>query len=295
MLTALLSIAFILALLVIWGLMEPYSYHREEHEANVPGLPDGWVGRRFALIADLHAGMFLANTRTVRRIVARIVEERPDFVLIAGDFVHDTPRAAGKVARLLRPLTDAGIPTYAVLGNHDYAMPTRKDAVREEVAEAVRDALHGIGVRVLENEVVALGAGAPDGEPLYLVGIGAHLPGRDDPKAALAELPDGAPRIAMMHHPASFEAFPPHSGPFTVAGHTHGGQVRVPIVPLWRYMTYVKDTQVYVAGWVMSGEIENYGNPGNHLYITRGIGMSVLPLRLACTPELAVFTLVRPG
>ena len=299
MLTVLMSIALILALFVLWGLVEPYGIERVEHPAVVPNLPEEWRGRRFALISDLHAGMFLANTGTTRRIVARIVEERPDFVLVAGDFVHDTAQAAGRAAELLQPLTRAGIPTYAVLGNHDYAMPTRNDEPRPQVAAAVRDALQGIGVRLLENEAVALGHdgadGASDAGPLYLVGIGAHLPRRDDPKAALAGLPEGAARIALMHHPASFEAFPPHSAPFAVAGHTHGGQIHVPYLPLWKYLTYVKETKVYVGGWVMSGRIDGYGEAGNHLYINRGIGFSVAPLRVGCPPELTVFTLTRPA
>ena len=304
MFDVLMSIGAMLALLALalltWGLLEPYRIDRQEHEAMVPGLPERWSGLRVALIADLHTGAFLANTGTARRIVRRIVAERPALVLVAGDFVHGRKGAAERAAEILRPLTRASIPTYAVLGNHDYAMPTRNDEAREDVAAAVRSALAGIGVRVLAHEAVELeppgGERADPGEtPLYLVGVGAHLPRRSDPGTALASVPEGAPRIVMMHHPASFEGFVAGTAPFAVAGHTHGGQIRLPFAPVWRYLTYVKDTRVYVAGWIASEQIEGYGRPGNRLYVNRGIGFSVAPLRVACPPELTVFTLVRPS
>ena len=121
------------------------------------------------------------------------------------------------------------------------------------------------------------------------MGVGAHVPREDDPQAALAELPGGAPRLVMMHHQESFKAFPADSAPLAVAGHTHGGQFRVPFTPSWPWMSYTREDEVHADGWV-----QNYGEPGNRLYINRGIGFSVLPLRLNCPPELTLFTLA-PG
>ena len=199
---------------------------------------------------------------------------------------------------LVRPLPAAGIPTYAVLGNHDYGMGWPDEVKRAWLARALQKALTEAGVRMLENEAVPLQP--PDNRhrretaghedlPLYLVGIGSHFAHNDKPVHALAQVPHSAPRLAFMHHPASFEAFPARTTPFAMAGHTHGGQVRIPFMPNWTWMTYVKGEKVHADGWIHS-----YGQPGNRLYVNRGIGFSLLPIRINCRPEVTFFTLRRP-
>jgi uncharacterized protein len=285
-----LGLLAVLGLLLVWGLLEPYVLDWQEERAEIAGLPEDWNGRQVAVIADLQVGMWLDNTWTIRRAVAGLVERRPDLVLIAGDFVYhpgsDPAPEISEVVALLRPLTEAGIPTYAVLGNHDYRMPTKQDARDDALASAVRAALEDAGIRVLHNEAVALEPS--QGAPLYLVGVGAHIPGDDRVEAALAQVPDGAARIALMHHPDSFAAFPAGAAPLAVAGHTHGGQFRIPFTPDWTWMSYARDDEVHADGWV-----QDYGAEGNRLYINRGIGFSVVPLRLNCPPEVTVFTLNR--
>ena len=209
----LLGLVALLLALLLWGLIEPYFIDVQEKEGYIPGLPQRWEGQRVALIADYQVGMWLHNTPTVRRIVRKIVKERPACVLIAGDFIYDTRTAIPEAVQLTKPLTDAGLPTYAVFGNHDYAQPTKDDQPDRQLAEDLRKALEDIGVRVLRNEVVTLPLDTPTGasdanEPLYLVGIGAHTPGEDEPALALAQLPEDAPRFVLMHHPTSFAAFP---------------------------------------------------------------------------------------
>lgn len=278
-------------LLGVWGVaVEPRLVDERAETAHLRELPPAWEGRRVALISDLQVGMWLANTDTVRRIVARIVELRPTAVLVAGDLVYealpDPGREAGAAAALLRPLTEAGIPTYAVLGNHDYGT----ERVEGAVASQVRDALRAVRVRVLENEAVPLeAAGAPSGAatpPLYLVGIGAHRPGEDRPAAAVRQVPPGAARLVFMHNPASFPALPAGSAPVALAGHTHGGQVRVPFAPAWTLAALAKRWPQYADGW-----ITGYGEAGNHLYVNRGIGFSVAPVRIGAPPELTLLTL----
>ena len=122
--------------------------------------------------------------------------------------------------------------------------------------------------------------------PLYLVGIGSHWARDDRPAAALAQVPGTAPRFVMMHHPDSFAAFPTSTAPVAVAGHTHGGQIRLPFLPEWSLLTFVKDDEVHADGW-----INGYGQPGNHLYVNRGIGFSLIPIRINCPPEVTIFTL----
>ncbi len=119
-----------------------------------------------------------------------------------------------------------------------------------------------------------------------LVGIGARWPNEDRPEAALSGVSDGAPRFVMMHNPNSFEAFPAGTAPVAVAGHTHGGQVRVPFLAEWSWLKIVEDDEIHVDGW-----IEGFGEPGNQLYVNRGIGFSVAPIRINCRPEITLFTL----
>ncbi len=209
----------LLLLLLAWGvLVEPRLFEVKEENAAIPGLPNEWSGQRIALIADLQIGMWFGNEETDRRIVDRIIQEKPAFVLIAGDFIYkptdederddlereDThafrQEVEGAVA-LVRPLVRAGLPVYAVLGNHDYGM-NHPDSIKN-VAEAVRAGLEGAGIRVLEN--AALPLSLPDykatkensnsATKLYLAGIGSRYAGHDRSAAAVAQIPDGAPRI----------------------------------------------------------------------------------------------------
>ena len=90
----------------------------------------------------------------------------------------------------------------------------------------------------------------------------------------------------MMHNRASFAAFPPQTAPLAVAGHTHGGQIRLPFTPQWSWISLVKGEEVYG-----DGLIKNYGEPGNKLYVNRGMGFSDIPMRINCPPEVTLFTL----
>jgi len=290
----------IVSLLLVWGLIEPYIIDTEEEVAQIPNLPAAWQGQRIAVIADWQVGMWLDNTTTINRIVERLVEEHPALVLVIGDFIYkpgaDPSPEINQAIDLVRPLSQAGITTYAVLGNHDYGMNSKQAPPNEQLAAKVQKSLEAVGVEVFQNEAIALAppkgpnpaTAGMEGVPLYLVGIGAHWPNQDKQKVALAQLPPGVPRFVMMHNPNSFEALPPRSAPVAVAGHTHGGQIRIPFTPGWSWLTFVREDKVHADGW-----IEGYDQPGNHLYVNRGIGFSILPLRINCPPEITLFTLQR--
>lgn len=300
---AALTLATVLALLIPWGLLEPrLIIDQENRSASIPALPSAWQGKRVAVIADLQVGMWLANTGTVRRIVKRLIQERPEVVLIAGDFLYepgDDP--TGQIAQavgLVRPLTDAGIPTYAVLGNHDYGVYSPGDAVDQQVADQLIRQLEAAGIRVLRNSAVPLPqpagrSGGVSREPaqLYLAGIGPLRPGQDRWAEALAQAPSGAPRLALMHNPNTFPKLPAGAAPLAVAGHTHGGQVRIPFTPNWSWPKLIKGEDFVADGWIP----EDYGKAGNRLYVNRGIGFSLVPIRINCPPEITMFTLQSGG
>lgn len=231
---ALLGLLGVFGLLLIWGLIEPYLIDTEEEVAEIPNLPTAWEGQRIALISDWQVGMWLDNTPTIRRIVEQLVKERPALVLISGDFIYrpgqNPSQEINKVIELVRPLLESGIPTYAVLGNHDYGLAM--GSKNQQLASQLHESLQAVGVKVLKNEAVSLVLPvnrdhpmAKTEENLYLVGIGPHLPNEDKPAVALSQVPEGAPRLVMMHNPRSFAALPPRTAPLAMAGHTHGGQI----------------------------------------------------------------------
>jgi uncharacterized protein len=273
------------ALGLAWGVgIEPRILDRRDETGRVPGLPAQWAGKRLALLADPQVGLPLGNVDTVRRAVGLVGREQPAACLIAGDFVYNAARAprraVAQAVGLIQPLVSAGVPVYAVLGNHDYA--EEASGKHAGVADLVCQASGQSGVRVLHNEAMELDDG------LWLVGVGPYRVGEDRSAEAFAGVPDGAPRVVLMHNPRSFEHLPSGVAPLALAGHTHGGQIRMPFRPDWNLARLAKPWPQYMAGW-----IDGYGQPGNRLYVNRGLGFSLIPVRIGCPPEVTFFTLRR--
>lgn len=285
-----LLLLFLAAL--IWGLIEPYLLDQKRYVVEMPNLPPGLEDQTIALISDFQLGMWLDNESTAAKAVAAIIDEQPMLALVAGDFIYHVAEPNGEeideAVALVRPLVEANIPTYAVLGNHDYSLGQENGKKRDDLAAAVANGLEAAGIQVLKNES-ALSPPVADGAQLTIVGIGSHYAGNDLPEVALAEVPADAPRVVIMHHPDSFEKLPPGTAPLAVAGHTHGGQFRVPFTPDWSLISLTLDDSLHADGWV----VEPFGAAGNRLYVNRGIGMSLVPLRFLARPELTFFMLVR--
>ena len=288
-----LGLAGVVSLLAIWSFIEPHAVLETETEtAKIPDLPTSWQGKQIGQISDFQVGIWGDNADMARRSVDRLIEANPAVALISGDFIyHATPNPEPEIetaVNIVRPLVEAGIPTYAVLGNHDYNMSSKTATPNVELANRLETALESAGIQVLSNEAVEMQqSGSPDSnEPLYLVGVDSLWANRDNVQEALSDVPDGSPRIAMMHNPDTFEQFPASTAPLAVAGHTHGGQVRVPNTPQWSWLKFTQKDKVFADGWA-----RGYGEPGNNLYVNVGIGMSIAPIRLFCPPELTFFTL----
>lgn len=288
----------ILVGILIWGLVEPYFLDIESEKAAIPNLPSEWEGKKVAVIGDFQVGMWMDNTETVENAAEKITEMQPDAVLILGDFIYhsleDPESEMQKVEKLIRPLVKTDIPIFAVLGNHDYNMHNKKDEPKRSSAKHVKASLEEMGITLLHNRSVPLkltknnevAIGKPQDSSFYLAGLGANWPDNAEPAKALNEIPEDAPRMIMMHNPETFAKLPANSAPIAVAGHTHGGQFRIPFAPDWSYKSLVAKDRVTVDGW-----IDDYGAQGNHLYVNRGIGFSDLPLRINTPPEITVFTL----
>ncbi len=232
-------------------------------------------GLRIAVIADLHGGARFIGEAKIAQVVALANDAHPDLILLAGDYVVTSPHGALKgdrhmpiaaIARLLGGLR-APLGVYAVLGNHDHW----DDAPRIAAAFA---AVH---IEVLENAARAVPT--PRG-PLYLAGIGDAYTHHDAPARALAALPRGQRALCFTHSPDVFPQLP-DACLLTVAGHSHGGQVDLPL--LGRLVVPSKYGQRYAAGLVREG--------GKYLFVSTGIGTSLYPVRFRVPPEVSVLDL----
>ena len=158
--------------------------------------------------------------------------------------------------------------------------------INEEIAAYLTAELEKVGIVVLENESRPLLLGDSD-NPLYIVGVGSTWAKRAKIGQALSEVPEGAPRVVLMHNPATFGDFPPRAAPLVLSGHTHGGQIRIPFFPSASWLDIAKPREVIADGWAALEQ----GSEGNRAYVNRGIGFSTIPARLFCEPELTIFTL----
>src|SRR6188472_3864606 len=233
--------------------------------------PAALDGLRVALVADLHAGAPHAGLGRVEQVVARVNAERPDLVALLGDYLDPhvlfarrlSPEAvARRLGRLRAPLG-----RLAVLGNHDW----RGDG------ERLRRALEDAGIAVLEDDAVALGPqpGAP-----WVVGLADLRRRRPQPRAAFARVPAGAPVLALAHDPDLFPLLPDRAA-LVLAGHTHGGQVSLPVIRGLVIPSWWGDR--YAHGHVVED--------GRHLYVSAGVGTSGLPVRLFAPPEVVILQL----
>ncbi|MHA7282515.1 metallophosphoesterase [Arthrobacter sp. TMS2-4] len=270
----------LVALLVAYGvLVEPrVMLDEQRHEAMVPGLTSEADGTEIAVIADLQVGMWFANIDMIERIVDRVVEEDPAALLIAGDFVYgEDPRTPETVSDLLEPVREAGIPVFAVLGNHDYLSGE---------SEALIDELKSRDVNVLQNESAALPLPSSSTD-LRIVGVAPAYNGLADVQQSLEGVPETAPRVVMMHNPTTFPSLPSGTAPLAVAGHTHCGQIAVPGTPDWSWLAWTTDETMVADGFAP----QDYGQQGNTLFVTCGIGFSNLPMRVSAPPQLVFFDL----
>ncbi|WP_278314680.1 metallophosphoesterase [Lolliginicoccus levis] len=283
------AIALTTAIVLITGygvLIEPrFILDERHHTMTMPGLGPEHEGTTIAVIADLQVGMWWANTGMVERAVRELVDEDPDAVLLGGDFLYSSDPSiavqADAVLDLLSPLLDSGIPTFAVMGNHDYKVGG---------AERMTTALEERGVDVLLNEAAPL-PGKEDLGPaqqFYVVGVGPKVPGQADAELALEGVPENAPRMVLMHNPTTFRSLPAGSAPLAVAGHTHCGQIAIPGLTQWSYLDLTAEEKIVADGFAP----HDYGAAGNQLFVTCGIGFSVVPMRINAAPQIAFFEFV---
>jgi len=244
----------------------------------INGLAQEFGGMKIAQLSDIHLNEF-TEPFLLREAVDHINRMQPDMVLLTGDYVSAqvlppkmTMRTAWQCASMLSQITCTR--RYAVLGNHDCM------AGEDEIAEA----LHHHGIPVLRNAFVPIERGR---SRFWLAGLEDPVCGRPDPDrtipASIRKQPH-EPVMLMCHAPDFVDELLLHPAGRSVAlmisGHTHGGQVRIPMLGAFHLPP---GGRKYIEGW--------FPMEGLQLYVNRGIGSVGVPFRFNCRPEITLFTL----
>jgi predicted MPP superfamily phosphohydrolase len=257
-------------------LMEPNLFQVETVKLKLPRLSHQFSGLRVVQISDIHMGGWM-NLERLRRVTDLIMAQKPDVLLITGDFLigYEFDDAAEQaIEDLVEALSHlaASIPTFAVLGNHDYWTSVK----------AVRQMLRAAGITELTNRVFTL---SRDGEHLHFCGVDDVWEGNARLEDVIAELSEDGASILLAHEP-DFADISAATGRFDLqlSGHSHGGQVVLPFVgpPRLPYLG-----RKYPSGLYKVGEMFQYTN--------RGVGMARLPIRINCPPEITLFVLDSPA
>lgn len=250
-----------------WGALRDPTVRRATIE--MADWPTGQAPLRVALLSDLHvAGPDMPPER-LARIVTQVNALKPDLVLIAGDLVSDKRVSTHRYTEdeAVAPLGGlrARHGVVAVLGNHDHWRDTA----------GMRRALEANRVTVLSNSVIRRAG-------LILAGADDDFTGRADP-AALARTVEtlAGPVVALSHSPDIVPALPPRFG-LVLAGHTHCGQIALPLIGRPATMSRYGDR--FACGLIREGE--------RTIVVGAGLGTSVLPIRIGAPPDLWLLTLM---
>jgi uncharacterized protein len=240
----------------------------------------GWSGAplRIGVISDSHMGAPHMSVARLESVVGRMNAERADIIVLLGDYVggHEPAEARSEAERAaalsgLPPLgrLEAPLGVWAVLGNHDWWYD----------GPAIERGLQAAGIRVLENDRALV---SREGGAFWLAGLADYESARQLPsyRDTLADLEGGNPILAISHWPDVFAAAPPQVA-LTVAGHSHCGQVNLPM--FGRLLHASRGSERWPCGL--------YEERGRRLYVTGGLGTSILPVRFLQPPEIAVLTL----
>lgn len=240
------------------------------------GIPEAFDAYKIVQISDLHDAQIGENNE---KLVAMTAEAEPDCIVLTGDFVDSSrfhPERSLSVAEALVKIA----PVYYVSGNHEAILP-------DADYQALTDGLRALGVCVLEDESAEL---TRDGQSIRLIGltdIGFHPGTLEEKKDALrtalsALLPEDEFSVTLAHRPELMDVYTECGAPLVLSGHAHGGQIRLP----------------GIGGLIAPGQglfpkytEGKYEENGTTLVVSRGIGNSVLPLRVNDRPQIVVVQL----
>jgi predicted MPP superfamily phosphohydrolase len=254
-------------------LLEPNRPRIVRRDFWLPRWPERMNGFTIALLSDFHYDPYF-SIHPLHATIPLVNGLRPDLIALTGDFVSvpligdDTKAAlaAEPCARLLSQMK-AGHGLWAVLGNHDFNTDP----------EHVTRALQAEGIRILANESIAI---ERDGARAWLAGVNDVLSRTADLNKALRSVPSGEATVLLVHEPDFADEASRFPVDLQLSGHSHGGQVRIPLLP-----------PLYLPAMAKKYILGTYRVGGLTLYTNAGIGTVGVPLRLNCPPEITLLTL----
>lgn len=264
----------------------------------IRNLSDRHQGLKIVQISDLHYDGVQFTDAQLHDVIVKVNLERPDVIVITGDFITYSPDPIHRLVKRLSSLRSR-YGTYAVLGNHDLYHPQAK--------ETITKALNQSDITLLWNQVTY-----PWGEGLALVGLPDYWHREFRSGAVLEDLDEDLPRIVLSHNPDSAEDLRSQRVDLQLSGHTHGGQIYLPgvgtlagvlsrqfdLIPAMMKQQFpiLRTTKRVVRNWDWARGLHRVdrlgdGLPPNFLYVNRGLG-TYPPGRLFCAPEVTVVVLV---
>ncbi len=258
---------------VFWGFfIEPNRLVVRHETIQIDQWPRELNDIRIAVLSDIHAGGAFIDERKLRTIVERTNALQPEMIVILGDYIagdgrrHPLRMTPELFAPILKDL-HAPLGVYSVLGNHDWWYN----------GGHVREALEQNGIKVLDDEVFKVEA---RGTSFWLVGLADLWTRPQHIAETMAQVPENTTVIALTHNPDIFPNVPSRVQ-LLIAGHTHGAQIHLPVIGY-----VVEPSNRYGERYARGHVIEH----GHHLFVTTGIGTSIIPVRFGVPPEIVLLT-----
>jgi len=262
--TPLRSLAVSLTHVARAALTEPHMLSIEHERIHLSRLPEVFDGFRVVQLSDVHHGPF-STTEQIERAVDTANRLKPDIIALTGDYISKERQYAAPCAEMLGRLK-AKHGVYAVLGNHDHWVD----------APLITDLFRAEGITVLINEGMRF---EKDGQAFWLAGVDDTMVGLEDISLALAGAREDEMKLLLAHNPILLRRAARASVDLVLSGHTHGGQVAI------------RGERNTLKG-ARKRLLKGLGKLGNtQMYVNRGLGTVVLPIRYGCPPEISLLEL----
>jgi predicted MPP superfamily phosphohydrolase len=246
------------------ALTEPYMLSIEHERIQLSRLPKAFDGFRVVQLSDIHHGPF-SSREQIERAVDTANRLQPDIIALTGDYISKERHYAASCAEMMGRLK-AKFGVYAVLGNHDHWTD----------AALITDLFRSEGITVMINEGMHF---EKNGASIWLAGVDDTMVGLEDLSLALAGARDDEMKLLLAHNPIILRRAARASVDLVLSGHTHGGQVAI------------RGERSTVRG-ARKRLLKGLGRLSNtQIYVNRGLGTVVLPIRYGCPPEISLLEL----